>query len=102
MDYYRSAFNKNIGNPKEIWKTINEIMSRKTNSNSKNISQINIGNNTLITDPLDIAEIMNKHFSEIGSNLSSSLDKPSNTIYDYLKTTKSELQIKKIQDDVVS
>ena len=33
-NYYKSEVEQNMGNPKEIWRTINELTYRKCTSNS--------------------------------------------------------------------
>ena len=55
------------GNPRETWKLINELSSRKS-SESSNISEIQVGNQS-INSSVDMAEAFNKHFTDIGHNL---------------------------------
>ena len=41
-NYYKSEVEQNVGNPKEIWRTINELTYRKCTSNSS-ISELKSG-----------------------------------------------------------
>ena len=58
--------------PKEIWKTINEVIS--CNEKIEHIQSVTT-NSGIYTDPVDIAELFNDHFTEIGPNLAPELPK---------------------------
>ena len=58
------------GNPKEVWKTINRLMSRKPNNHA--INELKINNESVVNQKL-IAETLNKHFPEIGPFLADKL-----------------------------
>ena len=66
-EYYLDLINKNKGNSSALWKTLNEIASRKS---SATITCIEI-NGTPQTDIKSIVEGLNSHFSSIGSRLAS-------------------------------
>ena len=71
-----------MGNPKEIWRTINELTYRKCTSNSS-IRELKSGDNSF-TKPAEMCEILNDHFTPVGPNLASTL--PRNTSFDsYIK-----------------
>ena len=72
IDYYQNTFQQNLGNSKEIWKSINELMSRNSTSKSENITSLKY-NDRVISDPAEISESFNKHFSEVGLKLSTSI-----------------------------
>jgi len=55
------------GNPRETWKLRNELSSRKS-SKLSNISEIEVGNQ-IINSSVDMAEALNKHFTDIGRSL---------------------------------
>lgn len=67
FEYYLDLINKNKGNSSALWKTLNEITSRKS---SAPITCIEI-NDTPQTDVKSIVEGLNSHFSSIGSRLAS-------------------------------
>ena len=68
--YYHKEIENNSGNVREIWKTINDLMSRKIKSNTINELKVN---NLSFTEPSEIADELNKHFTEVGSTLASTL-----------------------------
>ena len=63
------------GNPRETWKLINELSSRKQhlpsslNYKLSNISEIEVENQIIINSSVDMAEAFNKHFTDIGQSL---------------------------------
>ena len=64
-EYYLDLINKNKGNSSAVWKTLNEITSRKS---SVSITCIEIDDTSQI-DVKSIVEGLNSHFSSIGSKL---------------------------------
>ena len=66
-NYYKSEVEQNVGNPKEIWRTINELTYRKCTSNPS-ISELRSGDNSF-TKPAEMCEILNDHFTSVGPNL---------------------------------
>ena len=54
--YYHQYFKTNSGNSKEIWKSINELMSR--NAKSDEISHLTC-NDRVINDSADLTECLN-------------------------------------------
>ena len=58
-------------NPKEAWKTINNVLGRQ--SKPTVVNELKIGENSL-TNAKDIAEGFNDYFSNIGPNLASKID----------------------------
>ena len=64
-EYYLDLINKNKGNSSVLWKTLNEITSRKS---SAPITSIEI-DGTSQTDVKSIVEGLNSHFSSIGMKL---------------------------------
>ena len=58
-------------NPEKTWYLINELSSRRSNK-AGNISQIKIAEQ-IATEPLEIAEELNLHFSTIGERLASEI-----------------------------
>ena len=68
--FYHKEIEQNSGNSREIWKTINSLMSRKTKDSSINELK---ADNVSFTEPILIADQFNKHFTEIGTKLASVL-----------------------------
>ena len=64
-EYYSDLINKNKGNPSELWKTFNEITSKKSNSTITSI----VADGVLYTEPTEIAQALNTHFPRIGTKL---------------------------------
>ena len=83
-EYYFKTFTAQKNDMKKTWKTINETLNRKRNK-SKFASEFII-NNRSIADHKEIADQFNIFFSNIGSNLSHSIEIVDNTLdfTDYL------------------
>ena len=64
-EYYSDLINKKKGNPSELWKTFNEITSKKSNSTITSIE----ADGVLYTEANETAQALNKHFSRIGTKL---------------------------------
>ena len=64
-EYYSSFITENKSNPSALWKTLNEITSRKQSSP---IPCVEADGVTHCDNP-SIAKILNNHFSTIGTNL---------------------------------
>ena len=74
----------NCNKTKEIWKGINELVSRKKNKN-KSINSIKTrGSNGITSRPSEISNIMNRYFAEVGPNLASNIPLTDKTVLDYL------------------
>ena len=69
--HYRNTFSKHKNNPKETWKEINNILHRKTRTDTE-ITALNVGN-TKVTSPTDIANHLNTFFTHIGQNTADSI-----------------------------
>ena len=82
-NYYKSEVEQNVGNPKEIWRTINELTYRKCTSNSS-ISELKSGDNSF-TKPAEMCEILNDHFTSVGPNLASTLPSGNTSFDSYIK-----------------
>ena len=64
-DYYIDLINKNKGNSSSLWKTLNDITQRKSNSSVSCIEAESVS----YTNTKSIAEVLNNHFSSIGTRL---------------------------------
>ena len=85
--YFTENLKSNISNPQKTWKLINELNSRHPNK-VKNIPEIKVREQT-ITEPSEIAEELNLHFSSIGGRLAFEI--PSSNVEPefYLEPTKT-------------
>lgn len=97
--YYKSQIEKCIGNPKEIWKIINQITYRKTTSNCS-ISELKSGDESF-TKPADISEVLNNHFASVGSNLASALPNGDNHFENYIEPAVSTFALQHTSTEVV-
>ena len=82
-NYYKSEVEQNVGNPKEIWRTINELTYRKCTSNPS-ISELRSGDNSF-KKPAEMCEILNDHFTSVGPNLASTLPSGNTSFDSYRK-----------------
>ena len=98
-DYYKSQVESNIGNPKAIWKCINQITHRKATNNSS-INELKV-NNKSFTEPSDISDILNRHFISIGPNLASALPIGDTDFESYITPARSVFRLKHTTADVV-
>ena len=85
--YYCTRITGQNSNPKEAWKSINQILGRQTKQMT--VNELNIGEN-ILSDPQEIADGFNDYFSNIGPNLASKIDVPNCNFETYMKKAKSE------------
>ena len=76
-DYYLELINNNKGNSSGLWKTLNEITGRKLTSSVTCIE----ANGISYTDSKSIAEVLNNHFSSVGSRLADGIKASLNYIW---------------------
>lgn len=82
-NYYNAKLcESNKYDPRETWRTINELTHRKQKNNT--ICEIQV-DNTKYDDPKEISEVLNTHFSSLGPRLSSQLPDSSNSFEDYVQ-----------------
>ena len=71
QSYYLGIIDENRENPKRMWKAVNRVLNRETNS--VGVSSHDIKGRTL-TKEKDIAEALNQHFVTVGSKLAEKLE----------------------------
>ena len=81
MKYYNAFFKDNRRNIKATWKGINRLIGNEPKSNK--ITQLDTGD-TVNTDPVEISNILKKHFSKIGPSLASEIKDTSSNFTDYI------------------
>ena len=86
-DYYSTKIFDQKCNPKEAWKTINNILGRQ--SKPTVVNELKLGENSL-TNTKDIAEGFNDYFSNIGPDLASKIDTLNFNFQTYVEKAKPE------------
>ena len=86
-DYYSSKIAGQKCDPKNAWKTINNLLGRQ--SKPTVVNELKLGDNSL-TGPKDIAEGFNDYFSNIGPDLASNIHTSNDSFEKYVKNSKSE------------
>ena len=71
QSYYLGIIDENRENPKRMWKAVNKVLNRDTNS--VGVSSIDTEGRTL-TKEKDIAEALNQHFVTVGPKLAEKLE----------------------------
>ena len=75
-------------------------MSSNSRSKTGNITGLKSGD-CLVTDHAEISEIINKHFSDVGMKLSSSLPEATKSYLGYFSSTESRFEIAEIDPNTV-
>ena len=86
-DYYSLKIAGQKHNPKQVWKTINNLLGKQNKQTVVNKLDIE---GEILTNPQDIAEGFNDYFSKIGPNLASKIGTSNCNFENYIKKTKSE------------
>ena len=89
IKYERNLVQSNLNNPKKLWEIINSKVGKKIKSNVT-IDYIKV-DNVKISNKMEIANIMNKYFCEIGQKLSEKIDKPIQTEISLPKMNKNSM-----------
>ena len=92
--FYRNKLNANHGNPKSTWKTLNDLMGKK--SAITEISEIQGSSSETLTNAKDIADHLNKHFTQIGPDLANKIPATSVNAEDYLRRELSVFEFSEI------
>ena len=87
-DYFRTKISNQNNNPKEAWKTINNLLGRSPGNTVVNELKFN---DTKITSPEEIANAFNTYFTDIGPNLASSIDDTDITFDRFVKPATSKM-----------
>lgn len=70
--YYDDLFTQCRGDMKKTWKNINEVLNRKSSSDSLP-EKLLLSNNTCISNKNEIIDAFNSHFSTIGAKIADSI-----------------------------
>ena len=86
--HYQSMIIENKDNPRNIWRTINKVLDKA--SNSTTILQIRDGSKT-VSDSKQIANALNSHFVNVGTRLASRIEvKPNDDPFCHLNNRTEE------------
>ena len=83
QNYFSNYFLENKSNITNIWQGIKSLINSKLNKQSKSFTLEH--NNCIISNPLEISEIFNEYFVNVGPNLAKKIPKSLRKSYDYLK-----------------
>ena len=64
-NYYQKFFKKNENNLIQVWKTIKRLINFKSKAKYNNINSLHIDKGKVTSDPLEICNHFNKHFTTI-------------------------------------
>ena len=87
QNYYSTKIAGQKCNPKEAWKTINNLLGKKAKRTIVNELDMN---KNILQDPQEIVEGFNEYFSNIGPNLASNIAMANCNFETYVQKAKSE------------
>ena len=91
-EYFNSAINSNVSNPKKLWAGMNALTGLKSNSATSHILD---KEGEIINDPFRVANEFNNHFCSIHKKLTGAIDPNSDIHFSRLKSmTHDKLQNK--------
>ena len=93
LNYYNAFFKENCRNIKNTWKGINRLIANETKHTK--ITQLET-EDTISTDPIEISNILNTHFSQIGPSLASEIQDTSSKFTDYVIPTEQIFSLAEI------
>ena len=89
--YYRNRFESAKREPKQAWKTVNQILNRNRQDQIiHNIESVN----GLITNPTEISECFNNYFADIGPKISEAIDNGKHKFDDYVRKSTTTFQFR--------
>ena len=72
-EYYFYYFNENFTYVRKTWEGVSSLLNRKKNKNKTINTLKNFGSNTTINNKSIISNVLNKHFTSIGTKLAAKL-----------------------------
>ena len=64
-NYYQKYFKENKNNLIQVWKNIKSLINFKSTVKHNNVNSLNTDKGKVISDPLEICNLFNKHFTTI-------------------------------------
>ena len=68
-NYYQKFFKENKNNLIQVWKNIKSPTNFKSKGKHNNVNSLHIGKGKVISDPLEICNLFNKHFTAIAGKI---------------------------------
>ena len=81
VSYYSNAFIQSKGNPLKTWQTFNELTSRRVNNTT--VKELKL-NDAVISNPSELSNAFNDHFSTIGLRLANEIPPIANNNSNYI------------------
>ena len=89
--FYNETISEHKDNPKQLWRFINLVISAKTLRNNSPHPLKLVDENDIIRNPPEISEKFNKHFAEIGLQISNTVNTNNASNFKaYLKNSTSQ------------
>ena len=88
-EYYFNYFNENFTNVRKTWEGINSLLNRKKNKNKTINTLKTFGSNTTTNNKSIISNVLNKHFTSIGTKLAARLPNSEKHFTQFLYNNKS-------------
>ena len=83
--YYHKFFKENKNNLIKVWKNIKNLINFKPKTRNNNIKCIYVDGGKISSNPLDISNFFNKHFTTVAAKIESKIVKTNKNFSLYLK-----------------
>ena len=74
-NYYQKSFKENKNNLIQVWKNVKSLINFKSKAKHNNVNSLHIDKGKVISDPLEICDFFNKHFTTIAGKIDLKLSK---------------------------
>ena len=98
-EYFVNNLDSQKSNPRKMWQLINNLTGRKTNKSS-NIKELKVSDNTT-SNPKEIADTFNEHFTSIGHKLADTIEQSSVSPDAYLIPSEKSFTIQPPSNEIV-
>ena len=83
-NYYQKFFKENKNNLIQVWKNIKSLINFKSKAKHNNVNSLHIDKGKVISDPLEICNLFNEHFTNIAGKIDKKIVKASRNFNNYL------------------
>ena len=102
INYYKNILNVKTSSNKKIWENFNVLLANNAKSSNPNGVENLLYNNVLYDNKLDVANIFNQYFVDVGGNLAKALPPASINFRSYLEpSNQNSMYVEPILDDEV-
>jgi len=102
ISYYKHILNVKTSSNKKIWENFNVLLANNAKSSNPNGVENLLYNNVLYDNKLDVANIFNQYFVDVGGNLAKALPPASINFRSYLEpSNQNSMYVEPILDDEV-